>query len=98
PNDVGIGHEHVGSGCTATPGAFMSTAIIVTPACLGASGSVRTVAQAPLAHVRQAGPHLLPGDPPATVDLSPGPAARVRPSARAGRHCRPVRSPASPSR
>jgi hypothetical protein len=32
------------SGLTVTPGAFMSMAIMVTPACLGASGSVRTVA------------------------------------------------------
>jgi hypothetical protein len=32
------------SGFTVTPGAFISIAIIVTPACLGASGSVRTVA------------------------------------------------------
>ncbi|SHV55374.1 Uncharacterised protein [Mycobacteroides abscessus subsp. abscessus] len=32
-------------GLTVTPGAFMSIAIIVTPACLGASGSVRTVAR-----------------------------------------------------
>ena len=33
------------SGFTVTPSAFMSIAIIVTPACLGASGSVRTVAR-----------------------------------------------------
>ncbi len=33
------------NGLTVTPSAFMSIAIMVTPACLGASGSVRTVAR-----------------------------------------------------
>ena len=95
PDHVVVGHEHVGeehlvelgvprwasrSGRTSTPGACMSTTIVVMPACLGTSGSVRTVARPNAGLVGAARPDL----------LAVAGASRRRPAMASGLHARRV--------
>ena len=65
--EVGVAGD-LAQGRTSTPSACMSITMVVMPACLGASGLVRTVANPRWLFVGAGGPHLLAVDHPAAVD------------------------------